>query len=94
MSWENIDGYEQGWNTLEEARAMLEYCKALGDEEDRDVFIIGKHASDECWDNDLAGCTHFAITNESGEWILMPGEPDEDEQNDPAPSGWHWHYVA
>jgi hypothetical protein len=93
MSWENIDGYEQGWNTLEEARAMLEQCKALGDEEDRDVFIIGKHASDECWDNDLDGCTHFAITNESGEWILMPGEPDDDF-NDPAPSGWHWHYVA
>jgi hypothetical protein len=78
--------------TLEQARILIEQLRALGDEEDRDVFIIGEH--DGTWDNELEGATDFAITNESGEWILEPGEPDEGDEQDPAPKGWHWHYVA
>ena len=97
MAWVELNDFEAGWTTLEEAQEMIRILVSMGYEENQDVFILGCHDKTNVgmWDNDLEGASHFAITL-IGEFILEPGEPDDEdlEREEPTPKGWRWRMLA
>jgi len=90
---------EGGWTHLGLAESMRYELIAHGYSPD-ELFILGRMGGDG-WEVAAknAKYDHFCITDNSGEYILQPGEDDGELTEQGVcrmapPKGWFWNFVA